>query len=32
MPAFGDALSWEEIETVVDYVKDFCASRAWPPG
>ncbi|MFH0954430.1 MAG: c-type cytochrome [Verrucomicrobiota bacterium] len=32
MPAFGDALAWEEIERVVDRVKDFCGDLAWPQG
>jgi mono/diheme cytochrome c family protein len=32
MPAFGDALTRSEIDSVVDYVRRFCASRAWPRG
>ncbi|MFB3852406.1 MAG: c-type cytochrome [Vicinamibacterales bacterium] len=32
MPAFGDALTWEEIEKVVAYIKGFCAEAAWPRG
>jgi hypothetical protein len=32
MPAFGSALSREELELVVGYVKGFCADRAWPDG
>jgi mono/diheme cytochrome c family protein len=32
MPAFGDALSMEEIERVVEYVKGLCTDQRWPPG
>jgi len=32
MPAFGDALSIEEIEQTVDYLRTFCANDAWPRG
>ena len=32
MPAFGDALTWEEIEQAVEHLKAFCPDRAWPPG
>ncbi len=32
MPAFGDALTWDEIERVVAYVKSFCKDKAWPAG
>ena len=32
MPAFGDALTREELELVVGYVKGFCTDRAWPDG
>ena len=32
MPAFGDALSTNEIADVVDYVRGFCTDRAWPRG
>jgi hypothetical protein len=32
MPAFGDALSSDEIERVVAYVRGFCTSRSWPIG
>ncbi len=32
MPAFGEALSTEEIERVVTYVRGFCTNRAWPDG
>jgi mono/diheme cytochrome c family protein len=33
MPAFGDALSADDIDKVVDYLRDFCAEKdAWPIG
>jgi mono/diheme cytochrome c family protein len=32
MPAFGEALSSEEIDLVVAHVRTLCASRAWPRG
>jgi len=32
MPAFGEALTEEEIVRVVTYVKGFCTNRDWPPG
>ena len=32
MPAFGDALSADEIGRVVDYMRGFCTDRAWPRG
>jgi mono/diheme cytochrome c family protein len=32
MPAFGDALSLAELQRVLDHVRAFCASRAWPRG
>jgi len=32
MPAFGDALSDEAIQLVVQYVRGFCTSRSWPRG
>jgi mono/diheme cytochrome c family protein len=32
MPAFGDALSNEQIQRVIDYIRGFCRSRAWPHG
>jgi len=32
MPAFGEALSAEQIRRVIDYVRGFCRSRAWPHG
>ena len=32
MPAFGEALSADEIRLVVSHVRTFCASRGWPHG
>ena len=33
MPAFGDALTADDIEKVVDHLRSFCADReAWPLG
>jgi hypothetical protein len=32
MPAFRDALTPEEIQRVVAYLKSFCESRDWPQG
>jgi mono/diheme cytochrome c family protein len=32
MPAFGEALSGTELQHVVDYLRTFCRSRAWPRG
>jgi mono/diheme cytochrome c family protein len=32
MPAFGEALSPAELQLIVDHVRGFCTSRAWPRG
>ena len=32
MPSFGEALSAEEIEEVVQYLRSFCRARHWPRG
>jgi mono/diheme cytochrome c family protein len=32
MPAFGDALSLEDLERTVDYLRSFCVNDAWPRG
>lgn len=33
MPAFGEALSADDVDQVVDYLRDFCAEKdAWPIG
>lgn len=31
MPAFGEALSDDEIERIVDHLRGFCTDPAWPP-
>lgn len=32
MPAFGQALSGEEIQRILDHVRTQCTNDAWPPG
>ena len=32
MPAFGEALSREELELAVSHARSFCAESAWPRG
>ena len=32
MPAFGDALTVEQLRRVIDYVRTLCGSAAWPRG
>jgi mono/diheme cytochrome c family protein len=32
MPAFGEALTRDEIQSVVAYVSSFCSDTAWPRG
>ncbi|MBN1605658.1 MAG: c-type cytochrome [Polyangiaceae bacterium] len=32
MPAFGEALSDDEIQAVIEHVRTFCADDAWPRG
>ena len=32
MPGFGDALSDEQIGSVVDYLRTFCEDKGWPQG
>ncbi len=32
MPAFGDALTTEQLQRVMDYVRTLCGSTAWPRG
>lgn len=32
MPSFGEALTRDEIDAVIGYVRTFCASKAWPRG
>src|SRR5262245_33017411 len=30
MPAFGEALSGGELQQIVDHLRTFCTSHAWP--
>jgi mono/diheme cytochrome c family protein len=32
MPAFGSALTPQQIEAVVQYLRSLCTDRSWPPG
>lgn len=32
MPAFGEALSIEQLQRILDYLRGFCSSREWPRG
>jgi len=32
MPAFGEALSTDELGAILGHVRTFCADRAWPRG
>ena len=32
MPAFGEALEMEQLESVVDYIQTLCSDRSWPRG
>lgn len=32
MPAFGEALSTEELERAVSHARSFCTDQAWPRG
>jgi hypothetical protein len=32
MPAWGDAISEEQIELILDYIKTFCSDARWPKG
>jgi mono/diheme cytochrome c family protein len=32
MPAFGDALSMEELQAILGHVRSFCGDEAWPRG
>src|SRR5262245_54807763 len=32
MPAFGEALSQEDIQHILDYVRTMCRDRRWPRG
>lgn len=32
MPGFNDALTDEQVEAIISYLKTFCADRNWPQG
>jgi mono/diheme cytochrome c family protein len=32
MPAFGEALTAQQIDSIVEYLHGFCRDRAWPRG
>jgi hypothetical protein len=32
MPAFGDALTVEELQEIMDFIRGFCPDRRWPRG
>jgi mono/diheme cytochrome c family protein len=32
MPAFRDALTQDQIDMVIEYLRGFCTSKAWPRG
>jgi mono/diheme cytochrome c family protein len=32
MPAFGDALSVEQLQRIMDHIRTLCGSRDWPRG
>ena len=32
MPAFGDAMTDDELQRVLDHIRGFCGNRAWPRG
>lgn len=32
MPAFGDALTTQELQAVMDHIRSLCADDAWPRG
>lgn len=32
MPAFGDALSYDELALIMEHVKNFCTDKNWPDG
>jgi mono/diheme cytochrome c family protein len=32
MPAYGEVLTPAQIDTLIDYLKTFCADEGWPPG
>ncbi|MBN2242000.1 MAG: transporter [Acidobacteria bacterium] len=32
MPAFGEALSFGEMKSILSYIRSFCGNEDWPPG
>jgi mono/diheme cytochrome c family protein len=32
MPSFGEALTSEDIDKVIHYMRDFCRNKSWPRG
>lgn len=32
MPAFGDALTEKQAETILNYIRGFCVDKSWPRG
>ena len=32
MPAYGEAISDQQVEALIDYIKTFCSEPGWPPG
>jgi len=32
MPAFGEAFTVEQLESVISYIRTFCGDRSWPRG
>lgn len=32
MPSFGEALSKQQIERILDYIRSFCKNKNWPRG
>lgn len=32
MPAFGDALTLDQLAMIMDHIRTFCGSDDWPPG
>jgi len=32
MPAFGELLTWEQIDDVIAYLRGFCTNKHWPRG
>lgn len=32
MPAYGEAISHQQVEAMIDYIKTFCHEQGWPSG